>query len=76
MVLINLGNQVTAKLEIVSGLNMPNVSQAYLYYDGVNNLNKYTLKIYLGLNSTLGYAWNNDYQAPPSTTWPESYQNL
>lgn len=74
---LNLGSNSNNKLEVVSLLNVQNISVSLLYYHYTNCPIKYNPRVYLGYVETYAKQWNQDTQnisQKPNSKGPESYQ--
>lgn len=73
---LDLGTTPLTKLEVVSMLNACNISRVSLQYYDYNRPKKYYIKLYLGTQNTVGFAWNFDMenvQNKKEIPWLESF---
>lgn len=68
-----LRSNSNSKLEVVSLLNINNISSYQMYYDMNLCEKQYKVKIYLGAQNSTAKSWNIETLYTPNLTWPESY---
>jgi len=68
---INLGSNSISKLEVVSLLNIPNLTVDSFFYNYTNCPEKYNPKVYLGAVQSVASRWNYDGQTGQKTDFSD-----